>query len=50
MVHDLNVGRPDVAVQWEHESYGAASGGLWRQPYLPRTALPVAALLGTVKR
>ena len=50
MVHDLNVGRPDVTVQWEHESHGAASGGLWRQPYLPRTALPVAALLGTVKR
>ena len=50
LVHDLNVGRPDVDVQWEHESSGAASGGLWRQPYLPRTALPVAALLGTVKR
>ena len=50
LVHDLNVGRPEVAVQWEHESHGAASGGLWRQPYLPRTALPVAALLGTVKR
>ncbi|MDV7999651.1 hypothetical protein [Rhodococcus sp. IEGM 1408] len=50
MVHDLNVGRPDVTVQWEHESHGAASGGLWRQPYLPRTALPVAALLGTVKK
>ena len=50
MVHDLNVGRPSVDVQWQHESSGAASGGLWRQPYLPRTALPVAALLGTVKR
>ena len=50
MVHDLHVGRPDVGVQWQHESAGAASGGLWRQPYLPRTALPVAALLGTVKR
>ena len=50
MVHDLNVGRPEVDVQWQHESSGAASGGLWRQPYLPRTALPVAALLGTVKR
>ncbi|WP_010540769.1 hypothetical protein [Dietzia alimentaria] len=50
MVHDLNVGRPDVTVQWEHESSGAASGGLWRQPYLPRTALPVAAVIGTVKR
>lgn len=50
MVHDLNVGRPTVDVQWQHESSGAASGGLWRQPYLPRTALPVAALLGTVKR
>ena len=50
LVHDLNVGRPEVDVQWQHESSGAASGGLWRQPYLPRTALPVAALLGTVKR
>lgn len=50
MVHDLNVGRPQVDVQWQHESSGAASGGLWRQPYLPRTALPVAALIGTVKR
>ena len=50
MVHDLNVGRPQVDVQWQHESSGAASGGLWRQPYLTRTALPVAALIGTVKR
>ena len=50
LVHDLNVGRPEVDVQWQHESSGAASGGLWRQPYLPRTALPVAALLGTVRR
>lgn len=50
LAHDLGVGRPDVAVQWEHESSGAASGGLWRQPYLPRTALPVAALLGIVRR
>lgn len=50
LVHDLNVGRPEVDLQWQHESSGAASGGLWRQPYLPRTALPVAALLGTVKR
>ena len=50
MVHDLNADRPTVSNQWEHESSGAASGGLWRQPYRVGTALPVAALLGTVKR
>lgn len=50
LAHDLNVAAPPYAHPWEHEASGAASGGLWRQPYLPRTALTVAAVLGTVKR
>jgi hypothetical protein len=29
---------------------GAAHGGLWRVPYLPRSVLPFAALLGLMKR
>lgn len=29
---------------------GAAHGGLWRVPYLPRSVLPFAALLGFMKR
>jgi len=29
---------------------GALHGGLWRMPYLPRTVLPFAALLGFMKR
>jgi hypothetical protein len=28
----------------------ANHGGLWRVPYLPRSALPIAALLGLVRR
>ena len=50
LVHDLNVEPPLVAHPWQFESAGAASGGLWRQAYLPRTALTVAAVLGTVRR
>lgn len=50
LAHDLNTLAPAVDNLWRHESSGAASGGLWRQPYLPRTALTVAALLGTVRR
>jgi hypothetical protein len=29
---------------------GANHGGLWRLGYLPRSVLPLAALLGLVKR
>ena len=29
---------------------GANHGGLWRVPYLPRSVLPFAALLGLMKR
>jgi hypothetical protein len=29
---------------------GAAHGGLWRVPYLPRSVLPFAALLGLMKK
>ena len=50
LVHDLNVEPPTVDHPWQFESAGAASGGLWRQAYLPRTALTVAAVLGTVRR
>jgi hypothetical protein len=31
-------------------SEGANHGGLWRVPYLPRSVLPFAALLGMMKR
>jgi hypothetical protein len=47
LVYDLCAG--DTAVRahpWQDEAHSAAHGGLWRIPYAPRSALPVAALLG----
>jgi hypothetical protein len=47
LVYDLCAG--DTAVRahpWQDEARSAAHGGLWRIPYAPRSALPVAALLG----
>jgi len=47
LVYDLCSG--DTAVRphpWQDEAHSAAHGGLWRIPYTPRSALPVAALLG----
>ena len=31
---------------WQDEAHAAAHGGLWRIAYTPRSALPLAALLG----
>lgn len=55
-VHDLRNPRSAAhpAVPLSHPldliSAGANHGGLWRVPYLPRSVLPLAALLGFVKR
>jgi hypothetical protein len=46
LVHDL-VTRPAAqAHPWQDEVYAAAHGGLWRQPYAPRSVLGIAVLLG----
>jgi len=55
-VHDLRNprGMAHPAVPLAHPlqllSEGANHGGLWRVPYLPRSVLPFAALLGMMKR
>jgi hypothetical protein len=46
LVHDLRTGPPAQSHPWEDEAYAAAHGGLWRQPYAPRSALGLAVLLG----
>jgi hypothetical protein len=46
LVHDLRAGRPAQPIPWQDEAYAAAHGGLWRQPYAPRSALGIAVLLG----
>ena len=46
LVHDLYAGRPAPAEPWQDEAHAAAHGGLWRIAYAPRSALPLAALLG----
>ena len=47
LVHDLNTGGGPAHPQpWQDEAYAAAHGGLWRIAYAPRSALPLAALLG----
>ncbi len=47
LVHDLCAGdNPARAHPWQDEAHAAAHGGLWRIPYAPRSALPVAAMLG----
>jgi hypothetical protein len=46
LVHQIRNPRPPAARVWEEEAYGAAHGGLWRTPYSPRTALPLAAIRG----
>jgi hypothetical protein len=55
LVHDLcsgartgaeDGGSPARAHPWQDEAHAAAHGGLWRIPYAPRSALPVAAVLG----
>ena len=49
LVYDLNNPLPTVEHFWEYESLDATSGGLWRNPYLPRTALPAAAVVGLAR-
>jgi hypothetical protein len=55
-VHDLrnpqSPARPSAALAHPLDllAEGAAHGGLWRVPYLPRSVLPFAALLGLMKR
>jgi hypothetical protein len=47
LVHDLCAGTDAPrAHPWQDEAQAAAHGGLWRIPYAPRSALPVAAMLG----
>lgn len=46
LVHDLCASRPADEVPWREEAFAAAHGGLWRQPYAPRSVLGIAALLG----
>jgi hypothetical protein len=46
LVHDLRADPPTHPHPWQDEAYAAAHGGLWRQPYAPRSALGLAVLLG----
>jgi hypothetical protein len=46
LVHDLRVGTPQHDEPWRDEAWAAAHGGLWRQPYDPRSVLGLAVLLG----
>jgi hypothetical protein len=46
LVHDLCSGRTPYEHTWREEAFAAAHGGLWRQPYAPRSVLGIAVLLG----
>jgi hypothetical protein len=46
LVHDLCSGRTPQREAWREEAFAAAHGGLWRQPYAPRSVLGIAVLLG----
>ncbi len=46
LVHDLLADLPTGAHPWELEADQAIHGGLWRAPYAPRSALPLAAIGG----
>jgi hypothetical protein len=46
LVHDLCAQRPVTEHPWQDEAFAAAHGGLWRQPYAPRSVLGIAVLLG----
>ena len=46
LVHDLCAQRPATEHPWQDEAFAAAHGGLWRQPYSPRSVLGIAVLLG----
>lgn len=49
-VHDLRQPTPDFAHPAALFAHQACHGGLWRTPYLPRSALPFAAALGFVRQ
>ncbi len=49
-VHQLRTEPRDFAHPLKLLVHTANHGGLWRLPYLPRSVLPMAALLGFVKR
>jgi hypothetical protein len=46
LVHDVCAAPPPREHPWQDEAECAAHGGLWRQPYAPRSALGIAVLLG----
>jgi hypothetical protein len=46
LVHDLCAERTPAEHAWQEEAFAAAHGGLWRQPYSPRSVLGIAVLLG----
>jgi hypothetical protein len=46
LVHDLHVAPAAGEHPWHDEAFAAAHGGLWRQPYAPRSALGLAAIMG----
>lgn len=49
-VHDLRQPAPRFAHPAALPAHQACHGGLWRSPYLPRSALPFAAALGWVRQ
>jgi hypothetical protein len=46
LVHHLRTTPAPQPHPWLDEAYAAAHGGLWRQPYAPRSVLGIAVLLG----
>jgi hypothetical protein len=46
LVHHLRTEPPAQPHPWQDEAFAAAHGGLWRQPYAPRSVLGIAVLLG----
>jgi hypothetical protein len=46
LVHDLRTTPPAKPHPFEAEAHNAAHGGLWRQPYSPRSVLGLAVLVG----
>jgi hypothetical protein len=46
LVYHLRTNLPARPHPWQDEAFAAAHGGLWRQPYAPRSVLGIAVLLG----
>ncbi len=46
LLHDLYARRRPESHPWREEAFAAAHGGLWRQPYAPRSVLGIAVLFG----